>query len=215
MDEGAAQVQPQLLTQGKRKSAKKRSQLTFTSVSTSQLLGPSTDVSTIANWLGLSYDQSSDTYYTSCSTMNELPNFYINFGYGVKLLIDTQNNFNGGEFARDSYGSTLCAANIKGGRDNPPQWIIGSIVLRQYYVVFDFSNFQPSSNLDATMGAGKVGFAARIGGAIPVHSNGGWLNGMSLTAILVPIGGAILLCAMCQLLFNHCKRRRFNNQQNF
>ena len=55
---------------------------------------------------------------------------------------------------------------IKGGNDSPKQWNIGVPFLRQYYTIWEFSSYNPSSSTFGSYGAGRIGIATKLAVAI-------------------------------------------------
>jgi hypothetical protein len=100
---------------------------------TSLIVGPSAGISSLMSGIGASYSSSEGLYYVPTSSVSSLPDIKITLGNSVTLTI-TPSNYILGESGSDTFlgfeGSSVSF------------WILGDVVMRPFYTVFDITNNQ-------------------------------------------------------------------------
>jgi len=104
---------------------------------TSLIVGPKADVSVVAGLMGAT-EVMSGMYYVSCSS--ELPDMEVTLGSGSEAITLVVK----GEDLKMKicilYVICECILGIAGMDLPEPLWILGDIVMRDYYTIFDIGN---------------------------------------------------------------------------
>lgn len=102
---------------------------------TSLIIGPTSVISKLHQLMRASYNSSYGMYAVACSRVSSLPSITFNFGGKLLTLSSTQYimNLNGMCFSTFSPGDLTNDEGL-------PAWIIGDVLHRPYYTIYDVSN---------------------------------------------------------------------------
>ena len=145
---------------------------------TSLLAGPAADIAAICSFLGLAAVTSSSNIVTCapfcCATnpascpsgmvnIANIPMFYLNFDATTKIPVSVQDTFYVPLLIDKVTNAPItCSVAVQSVPSGiAVKWIIGAAVLRQFYTIFDFTNYQPASTAGSAAGTGRVGFATK------------------------------------------------------
>ena len=101
---------------------------------TSLVVGPSLQVSALMAGIGATYDSSQGLYYVSTSAASTLPDIEITVGNSATLTL-VANNYVLGAAGSNTYLGFE-------GSSSMDFWILGDVVMRPFYVIFDIANNQ-------------------------------------------------------------------------
>ncbi|KAJ8370257.1 hypothetical protein SKAU_G00102850 [Synaphobranchus kaupii] len=101
---------------------------------TSLIVGPTSDINSIHNYIGATTNQYGDST-VQCSNIGSMPEvtFHIN-GYPFTLPASAYIT----QRLRNSWSSYGCRTGFGGSSQQP--WILGHVFIRQYYAIFDRGN---------------------------------------------------------------------------
>lgn len=104
---------------------------------TDVFMGPTTAVQKLCVALGTTYNTASGYCEIPCANSAQVKNFTIDFGAGIQLNVNTQNNF----IFPLSNNPSQCILTIQNGGASG-EWAVGLTVIRQFYTIWNFANNQ-------------------------------------------------------------------------